>query len=81
MKENKAAGEVHEVMGTLQTLQVSKRTMLGYCYRVHVIYFFEKYSVVIIRPDRARAEGGAGGALAPPLFYNKKKNNNKNLSK
>ena len=30
---------------------------------------------------RARAEGGAGGALAPPLFYNKKKNNKKNLSK
>ena len=29
---------------------------------------------------RARAEGGAGGALAPPLFYSKKKNN-KNLSK
>ena len=22
---------------------------------------------------RARAEGGAGGALAPPLFYSKKK--------
>ena len=49
-KQSKSAEEI-PVLGTLQ---VSKRTMLGYCYRVHVIYFFEKYSVVMIRPDASQ---------------------------
>jgi len=37
-KQSKAAGEVE----VLRTLQVSKRTTLGYSYRVHAIYFFDK---------------------------------------